>query len=252
MAVKVKFYERPADIEEAIRLKIETFLEHYIPEGTVLMRPDVYRSASMWSVAYGERNSVLGFAAHRVVSLPGCQVVQIMAAFLAPELRGTVFSSLLLQGQVFFKTWLRSPLTPIYWCTRTRIPAAYAAARRANEILPDLADPEKNRKNAIFARCLAAYVYGDHISLDPDTFVLRGSYPSGSKFVLLHQTRRKNSRFCQYFDRCIDYQKNESIFVMGQLRKMGLVKFLALINLLRVGGLVGRMQFFRHIGIGYS
>jgi hypothetical protein len=252
MAVKVKFYERPANIEEALRLKIEAFLERYIPEGTVLMGPDVYRSANMWSVAYGEQNSVLGFAAHRVVSLPGCRVVQIMATFLAPELRGTIFSSLLLQGQIFFKTWLGAPLTPIYWCTRTRIPAAYAAARRANEILPDLADPEKNRKNAIFARCLAAYVYGDHISLEPDTFVLRGSYPSGSKFVFLHQERKKNSRFRQYFDRCLDYQQNEAIFVMGQLRKVGLVKFLTLIYLHRAAGLVGHMQFFRHFGIGYS
>jgi hypothetical protein len=102
MAVKVKFYERPANIEEVLRLKIEAFLERYIPEGTVLMGPDVYRSANMWSVAYGEQDSILGFAAHRVVSLPGGAPRGLIAGLPSRTNHGDLSGSRTAWNDIFF------------------------------------------------------------------------------------------------------------------------------------------------------
>src|SRR4029077_3659399 len=112
--------------------------DRYIAESTVVMPASAFRSATMWSLALDDDGTIAGFAAQRLIREPDITIVQVMCTFLAPRLRGSLMATTLLQGRVFVRAWIRAPLRPIIWCTRTRAPGVYRSAARFNQIYPDL------------------------------------------------------------------------------------------------------------------
>jgi hypothetical protein len=217
--VRLFFYPQPARLNPAVRQPVERFLGSIIDEGTVSMPPEVYREAGSWTVVTSCHGRILGFAAHRTLPTArrSLRVVQVMATFLDRSLRGGLFAPLLIHGWAFLSARGLAPGRRLYWCTRTRNPAAYAAARAFHHVLPRLNDPTANSQSSALAEQLARAAYGPQVSLDPDTFVLRDSYPSGSRFLPL-ETRpaRPASPLRRAFAQ-LDYSGNETLFLLARV-----------------------------------
>lgn len=222
---RVVFHDHIESLRPELVQRVEAFLASYIAEGTVQLSPGAYRDATTWALALTGDDRIIGFAAQRLFEQDGAAIIQIMATFLAPELRGQRMAAMLMQGSLFVRAWLRAPHRPIFWCTRTRVPAVYRAAARRNDVYPRLDAPEANRAVAGLARRIARTVYGDHTTLDPATFVLRNSYRTGSTFLPL--CHHRPGPVDQAFARALNYDGNEAIFIMCRLDRLHILRYLA-------------------------
>ena len=171
--LRVVFHDRIASLSPDLVRRVDAFLATFLAEGTVRMAPAAYHGATMWALALDD-DEIIGFAAQRLCDDGGAAIIQVMGTFLAPRLRGSLMASTLLQGKIFLRTWMRAPFRPIFWCTRTRIPAVYRTATLFNDIYPKFDDPVRNRAMWVRAARIARLVYGDHTTLDPDTFAELG------------------------------------------------------------------------------
>lgn len=187
------------------------------------MSPAAYHGATMWALALDD-DEIVGFAAQRLCDDGGAAIIQVMGMFLAPRLRGSLMASTLLQGKIFFRTWMRAPFRPIFWCTRTRIPGVYRTATLFNDIYPKFEDPVRNRAMWGRAARIARLVYGDHTTLDPDMFVLRNSYAPGSAFLPPRHKRSTSDH--DAFARVLDYGENEAIFILCRLDQRNILRYL--------------------------
>lgn len=221
--LRVVFHDRIDSLSPDLVRRVNAFLATFLAEGTVRMSPAAYRGATMWALALDD-DEIVGFAAQRLCDDGDAAIVQVMGTFLAPRLRGSLMASTLLQGKIFFKTWMRAPFRPIFWCTRTRIPAVYRTATLFNEIYPKFDDPFRNR--AVWPRAvrIAHLVYGEHTSLEPDTFVLRNSYAPDSAFLPLRHKR--STPVHDAFARVLDYDENEAIFIFCRLDQRNILRYI--------------------------
>lgn len=200
-----------------MRADVERLVASMMDEGTVAMPAEIYRSATSWTLVTSCDGRPRGLAAHRPLPLPArrLRVVQIMATYLHPSLRGGLFAPLLLHGSAFAAARGLAPGRTLYFCTRTRNPAAFAAARLFNDVYPRLDCAAANQRMSPIAGAIARAAYGARISLDPSTFVLRDSYPDGSQFLV--PARRRLSPVLQQAFARIDYTRNESLFLLARV-----------------------------------
>lgn len=199
------------------RAEIRRFIASYINEGTVVMSPDVYDSTHYWTVARDCDGKVLGFSAQNIFYGKRYSTIQICATFLAPELRGRGFASLLIQGKPFFKALSAAPLKTIYWCMRTRVPAAYIAASRFHAISPSIGTRVENPELQAIGPQIVKRIYGSSAILDSKTFLLKNSYVNAVAFLPLRKTSAKMKDVLEYFTQKISYAENEAIFVLSKL-----------------------------------
>jgi hypothetical protein len=230
--MRVVSHHNVQSLPRDLRDRVESFLERYIPESTVTLPASAFRSATMWSLALDDDGTIIGFAAQRLLRDPDVTIVQVMSTFLAPRLRGSLMATTLLQGSIFVRAWMHAPFRPIIWCTRTRVPGVYRSAARFNQIYPDLASPAKNRAVSAFAERVARRVYGDHVTLRPDTFVLEESIAPGCGLLPLRHTR--TTPVYEAFARLLNYEANEAIFIMCRLNQTNIVRYLAAATAFRV------------------
>jgi hypothetical protein len=230
--LRVVFHDQIDSLSPDVHQRVDAFLADYIPEATVQMSPTTYRGATMWALALDHDEQIIGFAAQRLFKEKSASIIQIMGTYLSPALRGQLMASTLLQGMIFFKTWLRSPFKPILWCTRTRVPAVYRTAARFNQIYPKLDAPEKNRTMWGLADRIARLVYGNHATLKPDTFVLENSYKPDSTFLQLR--RKRATPVDDAFTRALNYDGNEAIFILCRLNRLNILRYILTNALFRV------------------
>jgi hypothetical protein len=219
--LRIAFYENVASLPPDLCRKVDTFLSEY---KEITGQPSVlaYGAATKWGVAFDGHERVVGFAAQRIFRLPEATVIQIMGTYVATSLRGRNVANTLLQSGIFVDTWLRAPWKPIIWCTRTRVPAVYATARRFYRLHPRLGEPAENRTEWASAERLARMVYGDHVSLDPSTFVMHGSYKAGSTFR--KPRHRTWTPVHEAFAAALDYDKNETLFIVCRLNRLHVLR----------------------------
>ncbi len=222
--MRVVFHDKIDSLPGELRTRVEAFVDRYIPESTVTIPSSAFRAATMWSLALDDDGTIIGFAAQRLIRESDITIVQVMSTFLAPRLRGSLMSTTLLQGRIFLRAWIRAPLRPIIWCTRTRLPGVYRSAARFNEIYPDLEAPARNRSASAFAQRVARRVYGDHVTLRPDTFVLENSIPPDCGLLPLRH--RRTTPVYEAFARVLNYEANEAIFIMCRLNPANILRYL--------------------------
>lgn len=224
--MKIKTYNDIANIEVNEKRKILNFIESYIAEGTVIMPSSVYESASSWTILKNNHGVITGFSAQKVFINKPYNTVQIMATFLDKSVRGKKFAAILLQGFLMLKLWINNPLKSIFWCTRTRIAGVYKAASRYNNIYPKLEDVQNNNKKYMLASQLATQIYGKHIILDKDTYVMRNSYIEDGIFLYPSTSNQHSNELPNnYFNRVLDYTENEAIFIFSKLKIKTLLQF---------------------------
>lgn len=219
----------PKCLTEGEKEVVYDFLKNYIPQGTVVMQPSVYDSASNWSILYGSSNQkILGFSAQKLFDFGHFNVIQIMGTFLSESIRGKNLASVLMQGHLFSKVFFKNPFKQIYWCTRTRIPAAYAASIKHEMVLPCIKSIDNNLKYSRFSEFVVKTVYGQHVEFDQYTYKIRNSYYENSKFIEVPRMDKK-SKITDYFMQHIDYKKNEAIFITSKIKNLSLLKYLVVI-----------------------
>lgn len=214
---------RKKQIPQNIYIKLRYFIFQYIAAGTVVMDPAVYDEADYTAIII-ENEQIMGFSALRVFNMRSCTLLQIMATFLDKNYRGKKYATLLLQGKMFLTCFFKRPFSKIYWCTRTRVPQAYAAAQRYHAIYPRLNSPEKNQEKAYQAKRFAIVVYGDQIEFNQTDFVMKNSYKNVVSYCPL-PNQNKKSVIQKWVMQHIDYAKNEAIFIYTKLNYFALVVY---------------------------
>lgn len=201
-------------VPQRIKSSAHDLLSRTILEGSVDLPCSSYDTADSWTLAIEDRDRVVGFAAHRYIPTPVATYVQVMGTFLDPSLRGHSVVSVI-NGAAPLQAFRNAPRLPVYLCTRTRNPAAYAAAVRFFEVYPKL-DPALNAPYGRFADGVARMVYGPQIEFDRENFRMRGSYPANARF-LDHSANKGASGIRTFFKSAIDYSRNEAIFMMSRV-----------------------------------
>jgi len=210
---QIRFFRDSSRAPSDIRENAAGFLQRLMPQGAVVTAPTVFHENCSWSVALAEDGSVVGLVAQRILKTDHCTVGIVRGSYLEPELRGSRVT-LALQAHLMWLTWLERPLTPLYWCTRTRNPAAYAAAQALRGLYPRLDDEAANRTAAPAAEMVARLAYGPGATLDAPTFVLRGSFPAGTIMLPLEATQAPPGPITDYFRRHLDYATDDNLFLM--------------------------------------
>jgi hypothetical protein len=221
--MEILVYKKNKKIPNKIKQKIFYFLKKYIPAGTVIMDPSVYDSAD-YTVLVVADDEVLGFSAQKIFNCQDHILVQVMGTFFDERIRGKGFASLLVQCKVFLDIRIFHPFKKIYWCTRTRMPEAYAAAAR-HDIYPKMNSPELNAKNCVFASKIAKTVYGKQVEINPNNYIMYNSYPESSSFIPPEKKKYKR-KSGQWFADNIDYSKNQTLLVFGQFTYTMLYNYL--------------------------
>jgi hypothetical protein len=246
---RLRFYRDAESAPEMLRQNVARFLEEYMPEGSVVTSPTVFHTGCSWTVAVGEDEQVLGLAAQRVISNPDFTAVVVRGTYLHPRLRGSALAPLLLHGHLAWLTWLSAPRKRVYWCTRTRNPAVYAASARHNDIYPKLDDPEANRAASTLAASLVRAAYGPHATLDPATFVLRGSFAAGAVFLPATFRREHPGPIRRYFMQHLDYERDDNLFIMSEVRPRLMILFAQAYLLHKVVGGGPWRAWLRRLGL---
>ena len=104
------------------------------------------------------------------------------------------------------------------------MPGVYRTAARFNQIYPDLESPAKNRAASAFAQRVARRVYGEHVTLRPDTFVLEKSIAAECRLLPLRHGR--TTPVHEAFSRALNYEANEAIFIMCRLNRANILRYL--------------------------
>lgn len=214
---------RKKQIPQNIYIKLRYFILQYIAVGTVVMDPVVYDEADYTAIII-EHEQIMGFSALRVFNTQSYTLVQIMATFLDKNYRGKKYATLLLQGKAFLTCFFNRPFSKIYWCTRTRVPQAYAAAQCYHAIYPRLNSPEENQEKACQAKQFAAVVYGDQIEFNQTNFVMKNSYKDVVSYCPISDQSKK-SVIQKWLMQHIDYTKNEAVFIYTKLNYFALAVY---------------------------
>lgn len=210
----------PANLDINIKNKVYAFLKEYIPEGTVVLPETIYDNADIWTIAYNKNDQVIGFTAQKYFDFNKYQVILSQSTYFAKELRKQKINLLLMQGYLIAKYFIKNPFKPLYFCSRTRVPAAFALMYKYNSY-PFLDSEENNIKCSLLAKKIAKQLYGTHIQFDDRTFLMTNSYPSSSVFYQLPYIPKAN-KLTEYFLKNINYNENECIFIM--MPPSGLIK----------------------------
>lgn len=216
--VTIKHFAVAKGAPSQIRQSAHELLSRTIAEGSVELPCDTYDAADSWTLALKDEQHVVGFAAHRYFATPVATYVQVMGTFLDRTVRGrTVVPAI--NGLAPLQAFKGAPRVPVYLCTRTRNPAAYAAANRFFDVYPKIPSTSDSCKNAPygqFAEGVARMIYGAGIEFDRATFRMRGSYPSASRF-LPHGPDKESSEIRCHFHNTINYASNEAIFMISRV-----------------------------------
>ena len=221
--MKILSFENIDRIEKTMLRKIHSFLSDNISNGTVLMPSTVYNNASRWAIAMNDDDHIVGFSAQKIFFCKNYNIIQIMATFLSPEIKGKNFASILMQGGIFFNVWKKNILKPIFWCTRTRVPAVYAVAIKHNSLYPSLTDVDKNKKLYPVAKEVPETVYGSQIVLNEETYLIKNSYKESLAYLSLPKNYK--NKISTFFEKNIDFEKNEAIFIVCRFHSKQIIKY---------------------------
>lgn len=240
LQMKIVNFDLKKPLPPDIARQVDNFLSKHVKEGSVELNHTAYFNASFWSLVFNNQDLV-GFSAQKIFFLKNEILIQVMATFIKTGFKQKKLSSLLLQGFVFYKAFIKCPLKPIYWCSRTRVPGAYIAAEKYSDLYPRLTAIGQNKKYFTKFCNYARLIYGEHVVLHPETYVMKHSYGNLCSFLKIDLSNKK-SKYSLYFNQYINYENDETIFMAAKIRKAGIAAYL-----------FGRILYnFKHIRKGLS
>lgn len=213
--VRVRHYDSLTDVPSSIKESAHELLRRTIHEGSVDLPLNAYDVADSWTLGLATDGKVVAFAAHKYFNTPVATFVQVMGTFLDQHVRGRAIVPVI-NSIAPRRAFLKAPRIPVYLCSRTRNPAAYAAARRFFDVYPKL-DVGQNERYGVFADGVARMIYGGHVNFDGTTFLMENSYPTESKFLEPISASRK-SEIGRFFADTVRYDANHAIFLMSRVK----------------------------------